>query len=38
MPGRDGSRLIDLIGWGLVGLAAVGAGLHGLLRLTGKKK
>ena len=38
MPGRDSSRLIDLIGWGLVGLAAVGAGLHGLLRLAGKKK
>jgi len=38
MPGRDKSRVIDMIGWGLVGLYGIGAGLHGILRLFKTKK
>lgn len=37
MPGRDRSNVIDMIGWGIVGVYGMGALLHGILRLFRKK-
>lgn len=38
LPGRDASKLVDTLGWGLVLLAAVGSLGHGLMRLLSRRK
>ncbi|NLV96853.1 MAG: cytochrome C, partial [Desulfovibrionales bacterium] len=35
MPGRDAVRLLDLGGWGMIGMATLGVFLHGLGRFIG---
>jgi hypothetical protein len=38
MPARDGSALVDTLGWGAVVAALVGVFLHGLARLFYRSK
>ena len=38
IPGRDASRWIDRLGWGLALLALIGSLGHGLMRIVSRRK